>query len=117
MNGAAEENPRTQRAVPGWLRAAVVGVFGLLYAYIVWNAVAFLVVQAGGSLGLSALGWFVLLFAVVFPIVVFVGAVAVGRRRRLGALSLVMLAGLALSAVFWLNVLGYAYAYGGQLLG
>jgi len=102
---------------PSWLRATIVGVFGLLYAYIVWNAVAFLVVQAGGSLGLSALGWFVLLFAVVFPIVVFVAAVMLGRRRHAGLLSLVMLAGLALSAVFWLNILGYAYAYGGQLLG
>lgn len=104
-------------ALPTWLISTVAGVFGLGYAYVVWNAVAFLVVQAGGRLGLNGLGWFVMLFAVLFPVVVFAAAFALGRRRRLAAYAALMLAGLALVGVFWLNVLAYAYTYGAQLLG
>ena len=113
----ARVEPVRRAALPVWLVATVAGVFGLVYAYVVWNAVAFLVVQAGGTVGLNGLGWFVMLFAVVFPIVVFAAAFALGWRRPLIAFALIMLSGLALVAVFWLNVLGYAYAYGGQLLG
>lgn len=116
MTEVRDESSR-RAVLPVWLVATVAGVFGLLYAYVVWNAVAFLVVQAGGSVGLNGLGWFVMLFAVLFPIVVFAAAFALGWRRSLAAFALIMLSGLALVAVFWLNVLAYAYAYGGQLLG
>ena len=104
-------------ALPTGVIFAVSAVFGLFYAYIVWNAVTLLVYQAGGGLGLNGLGWFVLLFAVLFPIVVFAGAFALGWRRGVLAFVLVMLTGLALVLVFWLNVLAYAYVFGGSLLG
>jgi hypothetical protein len=32
----------------------------------------------------------------------------IGRRRKLGEYSLVLLAGLALVAVFWLDLIGYS---------
>lgn len=113
----ASVRPQRRATLPVWLIATVSGAFGLLYAYVVWNAVAFLVVQAGGSVGLNGLGWFVMIFAVVFPIVVFAAAFSLGWRRGLAPFALIMLSGLALVAVFWANVLAYAYAYGGQLLG
>lgn len=116
MTDGSVASPR-RAVLPVWLIATVAGVFGLLYAYVVWNAVAFLVVQASGSVGLNGLGWFVMLFAVLFPIVVFAAAFALGWRRSIGPFALIMLSGLALVAVFWLNVLAYAYSYGVQLLG
>jgi hypothetical protein len=103
--------------MPVWLIATIAGLFGLFYAYGVWNALAFLIAQAGGPLGLSGYGWFVLLFAVVFPILVFAAAFALGWKRRAGEFVLVLLAGLALTEVFWLNVIAYATVYGASLLG
>ncbi|GAB3599685.1 hypothetical protein [Microbacterium tumbae] len=91
----------------GWLRATVVGIGGLFYAYAVWNAIAYLVIMAQGS-GLTGAGWGTLLFGVAFPIIVFVLAFAIGRRRGLGELALVLLTGLAVIAVFWLSLVGYS---------
>ena len=105
------------RSMRTWVAATIAGAFGLFYAYAVWNALAFLIAQAGGAVGLNALGWTVLLFAVVFPIIAFAGALALGLRRTAGAFALLLLTGLGLVAVFWLNVVGYAVAAGGSLLG
>ncbi|GAA3916550.1 hypothetical protein [Microbacterium invictum] len=105
------------RAMPTWLAATIAGGFGLFYAYAVWNALAFLIAQAGGTLGLNGLGWTLLVFAALFPILVFAGALALGLRRSAGQFSLLLLAGLGLVAVFWLNVLAYSVAGGASLLG
>lgn len=110
--GAAQGAPVEQnvrRAMPLWLVAAIAGFFGLFYAYAMWTAVAFLAQQAGADSGLTGYGWFVLLLPVVFPIVVFVAAVAIGRRRRILPFTLVMFTGLALVAVFWLNVFALTF--------
>jgi len=90
---------------PRWLTLLVLGLAGLLYAYAVWNAIAHLFALA--QLGLNGTGWFTLLFAVFFPALVYVAAIAICRRRNVGELSLVLLAGLGLVAVFWLDVVGY----------
>lgn len=92
----------TARRPLGIGKTIIVGVTGLFYAYGVWNAIAYLVTIS--QYGLNAYGWFVLLFSVVFPVLVFVGAYALGRRRSAGELSIVLLAGLGLVAVFWMNV-------------
>ncbi|WP_322412008.1 bacitracin resistance protein [Microbacterium invictum] len=115
MSTAATATPARRR--PVWVTVAVSGAFGLFYAYVVWNAVTLLVAQASGPLGLNALGWAVLGLAIVFPIVAFGVAFAVGARRAIGEFALVMLVGLAVVAVLWVNVLAYAYTYGAQLLG
>lgn len=114
MTGTA---PAREAALPVPAIVAIAGGFGLFYAYAVWSAVTLLIAQATGPLGLNGLGWFVLLAAVLFPAAVFAAAFALGWRRRAGWFALVLLVGLALVAVFWLNVLGYAYAYGATLLG
>lgn len=69
------------RAMPTWLIVTIAGLFGLFYAYFVWNAIDFLVTQASGTLGLNAYGWFVLLLAAAFPLIAFGAAFAVGWRR------------------------------------
>jgi hypothetical protein len=105
------------RATPTWAVVAISVGFGLFYAYALWNAVGFLVVQATGPLGLNGYGWFVLLFAAVFPIIAFAVAFAFGWRRSAWQFALVLLAGLGLVAVFWLDVIAYAAVFGASLLG
>lgn len=110
---AATPAPRT----PVWLTVVISGGLGLFYAYAVWNAVDFLVRQATGALGLNGLGWAVLLLPVIFPIVVFGAAFALGYRRPPHHLLLVLLTGLGLVAAFWLNIVAYAAVQGASLLG
>ena len=105
------------RRGPSWVPAAIAGVFGLFYAYAVWTAVTFLIAQASGVEGLNGGGWAILLFSVVFPIIVFVAAVVLGRRRPLLQLAVVLFVGLGLVAVFWLNILTYAITNGNSLIG
>jgi ABC-type Fe3+-siderophore transport system permease subunit len=96
-----------RRANPAWLVATIAGAFGLFYAYAVWNALGNLIQAAQLLTGLNALGWFVWIFAVIFPIVVFAAAFAIAWRRPAHHFILVMLTGLALTAVFWLNIVAY----------
>lgn len=104
-------SPVERRRNTTWAVATIAGAFGLFYAYAVWNALGNLIqsVQFAGENGfvLSSLGWFIWIFATVFPIVAFAAAFAIGYRRPALRLALVMLAGLALTAVFWLNVVAY----------
>lgn len=109
MDAAAPAAKRGK--TPTWLVAVISGLVGLLYAYAVWNALGNLVVtlEIFGDAGvtLNALGWFIWIFAAVFPLVVWGGAFAIGHRRAPHELFLVMLTGLAVVAVFWLNVVAY----------
>ena len=98
--------PRRAPQTPTWAVVAIAALFGLFYAYAVWNAVAHLIAMAKD--GLTGMGWATLGFGVVFPALVFVLALAVGRRRNAGELSLVMLTGLGVIAVFWLSLIGYS---------
>jgi hypothetical protein len=117
QTGATASVTARPSALPVWLIATIAGFFGLFYAYAVWNAVAFLVSQASGPLGLNGGGWALLLTAAAFPIIVFALAFATGWKRRAGAFALIMLSGLGIVAVFWMNVLAYAAVYGASLLG
>lgn len=106
---------------PTWLVAAISGVTGLFYAYAVWNAignlVATLAVFGDAGLTLNALGWFIWIFAAVLPLLVWGGAFAIGYRRAPHELLLVMLTGLAVVAVFWLNVVAYTTLNSASFLG
>ncbi len=96
------ENTVAQTSSFGLGKSVIVGFAGLFYAYAVWNAVAYLMTVAPA--GINAYGWFVLIFSVLFPILVFVIAYAMGRRRSIGELAIGLVAGLGLVAVFWMNV-------------
>ena len=117
MRDAAASGPASARRMPTWVLVAVSVLFGLFYAYALWNALAFLIAQAGGPLGLNGYGWFVLLLAVVFPLIAFGTAFALGWRRKAWQFALVLFTGLCVVAVFWLNVVAYAAVYGASLLG
>ncbi|WP_396656950.1 hypothetical protein [Microbacterium oxydans] len=93
----------TSAGSPRWLIGLVTGLAGLFYAYAVWNAVAHLIAMA--QTGLTGGGWATLLFGVVFPAIVFAFAYVIGRRRSVGELALVFLAGLGVVAVFWMSLI------------
>lgn len=95
------------RLLPTWLVVTIAGIFGLFYAYVVWSSVALLIQQVNGPLGLNGLGWFVYILPIVFPLVAFGIAFAIGARRRAGEFAIVLFAGLTLSAAFWLAIVGY----------
>ena len=71
---------------PTWLVATISGLVGLFYAYAVWNAIGNLTetLSVAGDLGLTlnALGWFLWIFAAVFPIIVWSAAFALGYRTK-----------------------------------
>lgn len=48
-----------------------------------------------------------MIMTIAIPVVVFVVAVLLGRRREAWKLILLLLVGLCLTAVFWLNVQAY----------
>lgn len=106
-----------RRGLPTWVVVVISVFFGLFYAYALWNAVDFLISQASGTLSLNGYGWFVLLLAVVFPLVAFGIAFAIGWRRSWWEFALVLLTGLGVVAVFWLNVIAYSASYGASMLG
>ena len=82
-----------------------------------WNALGNLIQAAQLPTGLNGLGWFIWIFATVFPILVWAAAFALGYRRPAHHFILVMLTGLALTAVFWLNVVAYTTLNTASLLG
>lgn len=104
------------RRTPVWLVATISASFGLFYAYAVWNALGNLI-EAQTQVGLNGLGWFLWIFATLFPILVWAAAFAIGNRRAPHELLLIMLTGLALVAVFWLNVVAYATLRTASLIG
>jgi hypothetical protein len=120
VTDTASDAAASSRRTPRWLLAVILGIFGLLYAYAVWNAIGNLIasVQAASSAGvsLSALGWFLWIFAAVFPVIVFAAAYRIASRRVAWQVLLIMLGGLALVAVFWLNVVAYTALYTTSLL-
>jgi hypothetical protein len=105
------------RRSPTWVIATIAGGFGLFYAYAVWNALGNLIQATQLPTGLNGLGWFIWIFAAVFPILAFAAAFAIGYRRPVHHFLLAMLTGLALTAVFWLNVVAYTTLNTASLIG
>lgn len=86
----------------GWMSVAVAGVFGLFYAYDLWEAVSTLielpVFYEAFGFDVAQLPWWVLVLLVLLPIVAFAVALWAGRRRSLGERALIFLLGLAIVA-------------------
>lgn len=112
----AASTPVRTTGAGSWLRWSVAIAFGLVYAYFIWAAVAALGLAASGDPGLNGQGWIVFVLPVVFPALVYVAAFVFARRRRVWQLALVFLAGLLLTAVFWLNIVTFQITSGASLL-
>ncbi len=97
-----------RRTPPRWLLLTIAGFFALFYAYDVWEGIGNLVglnEQAQNlDTQLSGLGWFVLIGAIVLPVIVYVLAYRLGRNRIFGVQALTLLVGLCLVAVISVNI-------------
>lgn len=103
-----------KKSAPGWLIGVVAGFFGLFYAYVVWAGVQYLVTilqelsvnsqLTGVNLSLSPLAWVALIMAIAVPIASFAIAMVMGRGKAIWKLALLLLVGLAVTSVFWLDV-------------
>ena len=86
----------TARVRYGWPSIVVVVVAGVLYAYVLWNAIGNLV-NLPKALG-SLTPWWLLILDVAVPVAAFVAAFLLGRRTGLAARSVFFLVGLAVVA-------------------
>jgi hypothetical protein len=110
----------TRPATPLWLAVTMAVLFGVLYAYDVWEAVRDLVgmTMLVGDLGVSfaGVGIGILIAALLVPLVVFGIAFWLGRRRGPLAQVVLFLAGYAfvqaltldLSAIFELGGIDFS---------
>jgi len=95
-------------ATPLWLAVTIAVLFGMLYAYAVWEAVGNLVglnIEAG-ALGVSLTGWGIalLIAALVLPFLVFGLAFWMGRHRGPLAQVVLFLAGYAVVQALTLDL-------------
>lgn len=88
-----------------WLRWAVSALFGLMYSYFIWLAFFSLQLMSSGVKPLNALGWTITILPVVFPALAWIATFLIGRRMRVWQLTLLFIAGLCLTAVFWINII------------
>lgn len=98
----------TRRRTPAWLAVTLAVLFGLFYAYDVWEAVGNLVGLLGTVQSLdtqfSAFGWVVLIGAVIVPVALFAGAFWLGRSRAPLGQALLYVVGLCASAAVSLDI-------------
>lgn len=96
------------RRTPQWLFVTIAVIFGLFFAYDVWEAVSNLVGLniAAQSLDtqLSGFGWAVLIVGVLMPAIVYAIAFWLGRTRGPGAQASLLLIGLCVVAVLSLDI-------------
>jgi hypothetical protein len=91
--------PRAEH--PLWLQVALAVLFGLFYAYDVWEVVESLVQILGLGLTFAPVGWAIMVVAIVAPLALFAIAFAIGRRRSLLIAVLAYVTGLAVSGALF----------------
>lgn len=93
----------------GWLSLVVAAIFGLFYAWNVWQSVAtmFVLPQFYDVYGYGAenVPWWLLWVGVAVPIVAFLLAFVIGRRSNVLVKALVFLAGLAVTSALGIAII------------
>jgi len=105
----ADDEREAKRGRYGWLSLVVAALFGLFYAYDLWEAVSNLValpsVYDEVGIGAENVPWWLLWAGVIIPILIFVLAFVLGRRQNVFAKALIFLLGLAIVAGLSIDVL------------
>ena len=98
----------SRRRAPRWLSTGIAILFGLCYAYDIWEGVGNLVglnlLAQSLDTQLSGLGIVVLFVGILGPLLVFVLAAWLGRSRAAAAQAALFLAGLCLNAAMAANI-------------
>ncbi|TFC81124.1 hypothetical protein E3T23_06395 [Cryobacterium cheniae] len=98
----------SRRRAPRWLSTGIAILFGLFYAYDIWEGVGNLVglnlLAQSLDTQLSGLGIVVLFVGILGPLLVFVLAAWLGRSRAAAAQAALFLAGLCLNAAMAANI-------------
>lgn len=105
----AADDRQSAKGKLGWLSLVIAALFGLFYAYDVWEAIGNLIQVPGIYEGLgftASTPWVLLVAALVFPIVVYVVVFLIGLRRNVGEKALLLLTGLAVSNALALATIG-----------
>jgi hypothetical protein len=104
------EKPRSRY---GWASIAVAILFGLLNAYVLWNAIGNLITLPK-EFG-SVTPWWLLILDVAAPVVFYAVAFVLGRRRSLGAGAILFLLALALVACSTVGSIAYVQSHFGLI--
>ena len=100
-----ERSPASHRPSPGTLVAAV--VFGLFYAYDVWEALGNLLqlpqLDKANHLDTASVPWAFLIAGVVSPILIYFLSLLIARRQRLFGRCVILFVGLAAAAALSLS--------------
>ena len=97
----ADDAREAKRGRYGWLSLIVAALFGLFYAYDVWEAIGnlFGVPTEYSALGLAdRTPWWLLWLGVAVPPIIFAAAVLFGRRYNVFGKALIFVVGLAVVA-------------------
>jgi hypothetical protein len=103
---AETQKPRVRY---GWASILIAIVFGLLYAYVLWNAVGNLV-NLPKELG-ELTPWWLLIVDVAVPVASFVVAFLLGWRRSLRGRSLLFFIGLTVVACSTVASIAYVQTH------
>jgi hypothetical protein len=105
-----DDGEQTRKGRYGWLSLVIAGLFGLLYAYDLWQAVSNLVTLPTlvNALGLDSkvTPWWVAIIAIAVPPITFGLAFVLGRRQNLLGKIVIFIVGLSVTSALYLGTLG-----------
>jgi hypothetical protein len=92
-----------------WISIAVAVVFGVIYAYYLWDAIRSMIELPAQyervGLGSENAPWTLLVAGVIVPVAVYVAALIAGARRNILARALIFLVGLGALACLSLAII------------
>ena len=109
----AAEETEDARARYGWPSIVVAVVFGILNAYVLWNAIGNLI-NLPKEFG-SVTPWWLLILDLAVPVVTFAVAFVLGRRSSLGARTLLFVMALAVVACSTVGSIAYVQSHFGLI--
>jgi hypothetical protein len=106
----ADDAREARRGRYGWLSLVVAALFGLFFAYDLWEGVSNLVALPAfyddEGIGSQNVPWWLLWIGVAVPLVGFVIAFVIGRHHNVFGKALIFFVGLAVVAGLSIGILG-----------
>jgi hypothetical protein len=113
MTEAVSDETGERRVHYGWASIAVAIVFGLLNAYLLWNAIGNLITLPKEFGTLTP--WWLLILDVAVPVAFYCVAFVLGRRRSLPSRAFLFLVALAVVACSTVGSIAYVQSHFGAI--